>query len=277
MSFAAIASYIRPEYPQYTEDESSIGNVWHYRGPSATLVSNRPAIGDAWADGRSVRSVEYTPSLDNSAASDLIISTVFSYADSVTIASSLDSERYQIRWVPQDLPLQQHPEFLPGASSDLGATGGTPSRTGRADIFGWESEDDPDLKGARQYRPYNTGTGLVGATRTVAVGGAIAFVKLRQLGFDSFTVFLPVWTKVSVYSGTVAPGTGEAGQYVAAASVPGGLDAGIKARYPDWIKSADSAERIGTRAKWQRTEEWTGFTKVYFDTDTLNPASHTLP
>jgi hypothetical protein len=277
MSFSALASYIRPEYPQYTEDESSIGNVWHYRGPSATLVTNRPAIGDAWADGRSVRSVEYTPSLDNSAASDLIVSTVFSYADSVTIASSLDSERYQIRWVPQDLPLCQHPAFLPGGASDLyAAASGTPARTGDADVRGWEDETDNVLKGDRKYKRLVNGV-PTGSAITVSIGGAPAYVKLRQLGFESFTVFLPVWTKVSVYSGTEVPGTGEAGQYVAAASVPGGLDAGIKARYPDWIKSADSAERIGTRAKWQRTEEWTGFTKVYFDTDTLNPAGHTLP
>lgn len=277
MSFAALASYIRPEYPQFTEDETNIGNVWHYRGPASTLTTNKPEVGDAWADGRSVRSVEYTPNLDNSAASDLIVSTVFSYADSVTLSSTLDSERYQIRWVPHDLPLFQHPAFLPGGASDLyAAASGTPARTGFADIWGWEDETDNILKGNRQYKQLVNGV-PTGSPITVAIGGAVAYVKLRQLGFDSFTVFLPVWTKVSIYSGTEAPGTGEAGQYVAAAGVPGGLDSGIATRYPDWIKSADSAERIGNRAKWQRTEEWTGFTKVYFDSDTLNPAGHTLP
>lgn len=271
MSFAALASYIRPEYPQYTEDETNLGNVWHYRGPASTLSANKPTVGDAWADGRSVRSVEYTPNLDNSTASDLIVSTVFSYADSVTISSTLDSERYQIRWVPQDLPLYQHPAFLPGGPSDLyAAPSGTPARTGYADVWGWEDETDNVLKGDRQYKRLVNGVPS-GAAITVAIGGAPAYVKLRQLGFDSFTVFLPVWTKVSVYSGTVAPGTGGAGQYAAS---PDGI--GFPTGY-EWIKSADSAERIGTRAKWQRTEEWTGFTKVYFDTDTLNPAGHTLP
>ena len=169
------------------------------------------------------------------------------------------------------MPLAQHPEFLPGGSSDLGTSAGTPARTGRADILGWELEEDPDLKSTRQYKPIVGGV-VSGTARTVVVGtGGAAYVKLRQLGFDSFTVFLPVWTKVSVYSGTAAPGTGAAGQYF---SAPGGT--GYPSGY-QWIKSGDTAERIGTKAKWQRTEEWTGFTKVYFDTDTLNPAGNTLP
>ena len=269
MSFAAIAAYLRPEYPQYIADEQSRGNVYQYRGPTATILANRPDVGDAWADGRAVRSVEYTPGIDNSGFSDLIISSVYNIAETETISSELESERYQIRWTPHDLPLAQHPEFLPGGGSDLAAVGGTPSRTGRADIFGWEMEEDPDLKATRQYKPIVGGV-VTGTARTVEVGGAVAYVKLRQLGFDSFTVFLPVWTKVSVYTGTAAPGTSTAGQYTASPSGSG---------YPSgyqWIKSGDNAERIGTKAKWQRTEEWTGFTKVYFDTDTLNPAGNTL-
>lgn len=270
MSFAAIAAYLRPEYPQYTADEQSLGNVYQYRGPTATILPNRPNVYDAWADGRSVRSVEFTPNIDNSAYSDLIVSTVFNFTQGETISSELESERYQIRWVPNDQPLEQHPQFLPGGSSDLNALAGTPSRTGRADILGWELEEDPDLKGTRQYKPIVGGV-VTSTARTVTVGGAVAYVKLRQLGFDSFTVFLPVWTKISVYTGTVTPGTGQAGQYAASPSGSG---------YPSgyqWIKSGDTAERIGTKAKWQRTEEWTGFTKVYFDTDTLNPAGNTLP
>lgn len=282
MPFAAIASFIRPEYPQYTEDESSVGNVWQYRGPSATIVANIPAVGDAWADGRKVSSVQHTPSLDNSGYDDLIVSTVFNYVDGQTLSTTLTSERYQIRWMPQDLPLQQHPGFVPGGVSDLsdttgsGSTGTNPLRTGYAEIIGWEEEQDAVLKGSRKYERLISGQ-PTGDVITVTVPGAIAYVKLRQLGYESYTVFLPVWTKVSTYTGTEVPGTGSCGQYVAAASVPGSLDAAIKADFPDWIKTGDSAERIGRTAKWTRTEEWTGYPKVYYDTDTLNPASHTLP
>lgn len=268
MSFAAIAAYLRPEYPQYTADEQSMGNVYQYRGPTATILANVPAVGTAWADGRAVRSVEYTPSIDNSGYSDLIVSSVYNIAETETLSSELESERYQIRWVPNDQPLVQHPAFLPGGASDLNVVVG--GRTGREEIHGWELEENSTLKAARKYRKIEMGQ-PVAPDITIGQGGAIAYVKLRQLGFDSFTVFLPVWTKVSVYSGTVAPGTGAAGQYAATPSGSG---------YPSgyqWIKSADTAERIGTKAKWNRTEEWTGFKKVYFDTDSLNPASNTLP
>lgn len=252
MSFAALSAYIRPEYPQYTENEGSLGNVWHYRGPTATLVTNRPAIGDAWADGRSVRSVEYTPNLDNAAISDLIVSSVFSYTDSVTLSSSLDSTRYQIRWVPQDLPLVQHPEIAPGMAD--------PAE--KAAIFGWEAEISQALKSDRKFRDVDSNGVAYGPEYTVATTIALNYVKLRELGFDSYTVFLPVWTKVGVYSGTEAPGVGSAGEK----ETPDG--SGYPSGY-EWIKSADSAERIGTRAKWQRTEEWTGFVKVYYDTTAL--------
>lgn len=268
MSFAAIAAYLRPEYPQYTADEQSMGNVYQYRGPTATILANRPNVGDAWADGRAVRSVEYTPSIDNSGYSDLIISSVYNIAETETLSSELESERYQIRWVPNDQPLVQHPAFLPGGTFDLSEVF-TDSRTGYEEVNGWELEEDVSLK--RQYKYKRIISGQSTGSAIDMTPASTQFAKYRLLGFDSFTVFLPVWTKVSVYSGTVAPGTGAAGQYAAAPSGSG---------YPSgyqWIKSADTAERIGTKAKWNRTEEWTGFKKVYFDTDSLNPASNTLP
>ena len=86
--------------------------------------------------------------------------------------------------------------------------------------------------------------------------------------------FLPVWQKISTYRGEDAPGVSSIGQYVAGISVPG-LPTDIQTY--DYIKSGDSAERIGTQARWQRTEEWTGFTRVYFDIDSMNPAGYTIP
>lgn len=268
MSFAAIAAYLRPEYPQYIADEQSLGSVYQYRGPTATISANLPNVYDAWADGRSVRSVEFTPNIDNSSYSDLIVSTVYNTAATETISSELESERYQIRWVPNDQPLAQHPGFSPGGSYDLSEVF-TDSRTGYEEVYGWELEEDASLKRQYKYKRIEAGQPIGPAIDMTPA--STQFAKYRLLGFDSFTVFLPVWTKVSVYTGTAAPGTGAAGQYTASPSGSG---------YPSgyqWIKSGDTAERIGTKAKWQRTEEWTGFTKVYFDTDTLNPASNTLP
>lgn len=271
MGYAAIASYLRPEFPVYKETPQSVGYVYSYRGPTATISANKPAILDVWADGRAVRSIELVPSIDNSGYSDLIIDTTYSFETVAVESSSLQSERYQIRWMPHELPLMLHPAFRPGGASDLHVSAGTPARKGLTDVFGWEEEIDVLLKGNRQYKPIINGAVSGTTYDVVANTGAMAYIKLRQLGHTSFTDFAPVWSKVSVYTGTVAPGVGACGQYTATPSGSG---------YPsgyDWIKSGDNAERIGNQTKWQRTEEWTGFPKVYFDTDTLNPVGYTLP
>jgi len=270
MSYLSLAPYLRPEFPVYKETAQSVGYVFSYRGPAATIAANKPVMFETWADGRKVRSIELTPSIDNSGYSDLVIDTTYSYETSEVSSPTLESERYQVRWMPHELPLMNHPGFAPGGVSDLTTSAGSPSRTGYADVYGWEDEVDPLLRGARKYRPIING---VPSTTVYDVSqlGALAYIKLRQLGFTSYTDFCPVWTKVSVYNGTSAPGVGACGQYT---TTPSG--SGYPSGY-EWIKSGDNAERIGNQPKWQRTEEWTGFNKVYFDTDTLNPASHTLP
>lgn len=270
MSYAALAPYLRPEFPVYKETPQSVGSVYSYRGPTATIAANRPAMFTVWADGLAVRDIEFTPSIDNSGYSDLVIDTTFSYEATETISTSLESERYQVRWMPHELPLMNHPGFAPSGVSNLTSSAGTPARTGYADVYGWEDEVDPLLRGARKYRPIINGVPST-TVYTMEQAGAIAYVKLRQLGFTSYTDFCPVWTKVSVYTGTNAPGVGACGQYTAN---PDG--SGYPSGY-EWIKSGDNAERIGNQTKWQRTEEWTGFKTIYFDTDTLNPASNTLP
>jgi hypothetical protein len=228
-----------------------------------------------WADGRAVRDIEFTPSIDNSGYSDLVIDTTFSYETTEVVSPTLESERYQVRWMPHELPLKSHPEFGPGGASDLKATAGAgtdanPTRTGHADVYGWEDETDSLLRGARKYRPIINGNPSTNVLDVVQAG-AVAYIKLREIGFTSYTDFFPVWTKVSVYTGTNAPGVGACGQYTASPSGSG---------YPsgyEWIKSGDNAERQGNQPKWTRTEEWTGFTKVYIDSDTINPVGHTLP
>jgi hypothetical protein len=44
-----------------------------------------------------------------------------------------------------------------------------------------------------------------------------------------------------------------------------------------WVKIADDADRIGRGLRWERTEAWQGYVKVWFDVDTINPAGNTLP
>ena len=269
-TYTELAPYLRLEFPKYQGTENSQGITWEYRYPNASLT--KPKIGDLWADGLPLTSISETPSLDNSGYNELTVSTAYTVSGGGPSEPSLEEVRYQLRWNPTQLPLVRHPLFAAGATYDLftAISGKKPLE----DVIGWEYEQNPYNKSERQYQKLDA-YGIPSATITaVASGQAIAFVKLRQLGLDSFTEFSPTWSKISIYRGQTPPGTGSIGQYVAGSDVPelpSGLD------IFDYIKSSDGAERIGTQARWQRTEEWTGFTRVYFDTDSINPAGYTLP
>lgn len=265
MGHATIAAYLRPESPVFAETPQSVGNAYSYRGPTATISANVPVMYELWADGRAVRSVEFTPSIDNSGYSDLQVSTVVNLdAGTETISSALESTRTQIRWMPHELPLLSHPEFSPGGGGlyDLSETHteNTYERSFLTDVMGWEDEANLKLRDANQWSPIVNGQ-VVSGTVYQATDAAVLYISLRKQGFTSYTDFAPVWTKVSTYTGTVAPGVGSCGQKD---TTPSGAPSGY-----EWIKSGDNAERNGNQAKWQRTEEWTGFKKVWFDSDSV--------
>jgi hypothetical protein len=268
---AALAPYLQKEYPKFSQNEGSEGRTYLYRYPN-TGGRSKPAIGDLWADGLPLTSIEETPSLDNSGYNELNVSTVYSVSGGGPETTTVEEVRYQIRWNPTQLPLIRHSYFQPGKTGDLfTAIGG---KKPIEDVIGWEYEQNPNLKADRKYQKLNSDGTPSGTITTISTAQVIAFIKLRQLGFDSYTEFTPTWQKVSIYRGQDAPGVGAIGQYVAGSSVPE-LPSDLETF--DYIKSGDSAERIGTQSRWQRTEEWTGFTRVYFDTDSMNPASHTIP
>lgn len=265
MSYATLAPYLRPEFPVFKETAQSVGNVYSYRGPTATISANIPSMFATWADGRAVRGIEFTPGIDNSGYSDLVIDTTYSFEATEIVSTTLESERYQVRWMPHELPLLSHPEFSPGGGGlyDLSEkhTDNGYERSFLTDVMGWEDETNLKLREANQWAPIINGQ--VSASLVYqATDAAALYISLRKQGFTSYTDFSPVWTKVSVYTGTNAPGVGACGQK----GTPSG--AGCPTGY-EWIKSGDNAERIGNQTKWQRTEEWTGFKKVWFDTDTV--------
>jgi len=257
---AALAPYLQKEYPKFSQNEGSVGRTYLYRYPN-TGGRSKPAIGDIWADGLPLTSIEETPSLDNSGYNELNVSTVYSVSGGGPATTTVEEVRYQIRWNPTQLPLIRHPYF-----------DGTLSDTELKNIIGWEYEQDPALKIGYQYKKLDS-NGIPAAVATIIPSGGkdYDYLELRTKGFESYTAFTPTWQKVSIYRGQDAPGVGAIGQYVAGASVPE-LPSALETF--EYIKSADSAERIGTQSRWQRTEEWTGFTRVYLDTDSFDPAGH---
>ncbi len=269
-TFTELLPYLRPEFPKWSETESGAGWTWEYRYPAASL--SRPGVGQPWANELPLTSVSETPSLDNSGYNELTVSDAYTVSSGGPEATTLEEVRYQLRWNTTTLPLVRHPLFAAGAAYDIftAKSGKMPLE----DIIGWEYEQDPEYKSKRKYRKLDSAGNPSATVTTVSEAYAVAFIKLRQLGFDSYTEYTPSWSKVSIYRGTESPGVSTIGQYVAGASVP---ELPTDLETFEYIKTADGAERIGTQARWQRTEEWTGYTKVYFDTDTMNPASHTLP
>jgi hypothetical protein len=269
-TYTQLAAYLRPEFPKYEGSENSQGLTWEYRYPNTSLA--KPLIGDLWADGLPLTSISETPSLDNSNYNELTVSTAYTVSGGGPSETALEEVRYQLRWNPTQLPLIRHPYFAADATGDLftAISGKKPIE----DVVGWEYEQDPQYKADRKYRKLDSNGTPSATVTTISTAQVIAFIKLRQLGFDTYTEFTPIWSKVSVYRGQDAPGVGSIGQYVGGGDVPE-LPSALNTF--EYIKSADGAERIGTQSRWQRTEEWTGFTKVYFDTDSMNPAGHTLP
>lgn len=259
-------------YPKIRFSQSSEGQSYRYRGDHALLDANKPATGDVWEDGRFVSGVEIYR-MGRSDWGELGVETDLQVGTTTTIATTLESTRYQCTWELNDLPLVQHPAFIPGGASDLFAAAPAvtlvPTRKHIDDVFGWENEQSSVLRGSFKYMSL-LATGQPGPEVTLT-GAALEYAKLSLLGQQTVPAFLPVWSKIGTYNGTDAPGVGVIGQYTA---TPDGT--GYPTGY-QWIKIQDDAERIGRRSRWERSERWRGYVKVWLDIDTLNPAGNTLP
>lgn len=269
MAYTDIAGLLLDGFPTENFSPGTTGRTYKYRGDHDTLETHKALIHEIWADGLPVNGVEFYR-VGRSDIGEMIVTTQSSSSSPETVTSTLVETVYQIRWSPVDVPLEQHPAFVAGGASDLYATAsGSPTRKHIADVFGWENEQDQVLKYAYQYKRLNS-DGTVGATISLS-GAALAFAKLRVLGFSTYPTYLPTWNKTGIYDGTTTPGVGTIGQYTA---TPDG--SGYPTGY-QWVKVTDDAQRIGRGTRWDRTEAWQGYVKVWLDIDTLNPAANTLP
>jgi hypothetical protein len=321
---ANIEKYLEPEYPKLTNDESSYGFTYSYIGPDKTadgadpLFTNCPKVGELWDEAVTerainkpegielrVRSVSYIPRIGNSKVSRLEVSTVQQFTvDDGTIGNAAskivkDETEWQFVWQRQVLPLIRHPAFLPadafystppsGTSFPLSATAGTPSRTGYADVYGWEQMPECDAKLANQYYKLNADGTQSGTLLTVTVPGALLYVKLRKLGAEYFDEYIPVLSKTSLYRGKNPPpvektsstggttsSTNLVGRYIKDGSSKKPPDADFCPDGYRWVKTADSFRKQGKTLYWTRTEEWTGALYVLYDNREINPAGITL-
>lgn len=255
MSHSAIATYIRPGHPIEHQSLVSIGNTWVYRGPTAVLYANKPSAGELWADGRPVESVVYFEITAASGLSEMTVVTSVNFTPYFLATGGLEEVVYEIEWRPVMKSLEVHPAFQSGE--------GKLDATARKHILGWKAEQDPELKSERKYKKIDS-DGVASGSITTISGRALDFIKMIENGVEEYVDFMPIWRKRSIYRGSSAPEAGDAGMK----GEPDG--SGYPSGY-EWVKSRDSAVRIGRRARWQRDEEWEGAKKVYVDSIAIYP------
>lgn len=266
MTHEDIKQFLSPEYPKESRAESSSGLQYRYivkREILALDADNLPRVGDLWDRGLDATDVQFTPGIGGSNCDLLEVSTIRSISSSgSTIGTNrqakLAEERYQLRWLPNSLPLLKHPAF-----SALTATQ-------RARIIGWENELSEVLKANYEYRERDSNGDVTGdMIETIGEGtDEHDYVTLRMLGHENYNFFAPNWSIIGDYEGEAAPGVGSIGQKVDAGDIPG-LPSGLISAGWEWVKTDDSAERQGKSPRWTRTQTWTGAKKVDYDVDEL--------
>lgn len=259
MQHEDIAQYLSPEYPREIRSESSHGFQYRYL-VDTTAMPNLilPLVGDYWDQDLDVTQIERTPRIGGSVYDLWEVSTVRAIASTgssigTNREATLKEERYQIRWLPQSLPLLKHP-VLAGMDA-----------ANRAAVIGWENELSEENKANFRYAPRNANGDVTGSVVSITnpSSPAYKYVKLRLLGHENYVVFAPSWSKIGIYQGEDPPPKGNIGQKE--------TPTGDVEPPPDWewVKTDDSAERLGLAPRWQRTETWTGAKKVDYDIDEI--------
>lgn len=249
-AYTTLAPYIQVGYPRENGNTGSIGNIYKYRGPSATLLANKPIVGTAWADSRPVSQAEYAEFSAASGIAELVVTTALVYGGTV-IGNVLEEVVYELQWRPVVKPLEVHPYF---DGSLVGAQ--------LKHLLGWRAELDPTLRSQYKYKALDSNGDPSSTTTTIGAGPALDFITLSLKGVEEYVDYMPVWRKRSMYRGSYAPGTGSVGDL----ATPSG--SGYPSGY-EWVKSADTVERIGRSSKWKRDEEWEGCIEVLVDRSSI--------
>lgn len=273
-----LAPYLQANPPPvFTNTTTSIGYTYVYRAPTAILLANIPNLNgvdaETWDDTRFVTSVSAIEKINGSDFGEMTVSTVYSYSGGGGATSSTPiSTSYAIHREGHQLPLIQHPQFQKGGEFDLWRKDDATGRTGMMDVQGWQQTVSITRRFAAKYIELKD-EGTLNTEITITNRAALAYVELALQAGELFTVYFPVWTKTSIYRGDQVPGTSEdtAGRATKTPSGTGWPTASPSGKPYEWIKTQDDASRVGNLPRWQRTESWTAYSRVYFDAEKLFP------
>jgi len=257
MPYASLSGLLKPGHPRAYANDSLTGSIYAYHGATTTIDANIPGVGEVWADGNPVVSTEKFQFNTLSARSELIVVTGNPVIYSGTLGTpAVEETLYELEWRAVTLPLEVHPVFRTSGTYAIDATG-------RKHILGWKAELNPTLKSERKYKPLNSYGLPVGAEVTIS-GNALEFIKLLEIGVEEYIDYAPIWRKRSMYRGSTTPPVSTIGQK----GTPSG--SGYPTGY-EWVKSKDSAQRVGRSSRWRRDEEWEGAKVVWVDIDEVFP------
>lgn len=266
-AYTNLAPYLQLGYPKEQAGESSIGNVYLYRGSTTTLNTNKPTVGSTWADGRPVVGVQ---SAEFAGSSPAITELMVTTGVTVTLSGDLGTPAveetvYGLRWKPVSRPLDMHPKFRTGGAYALDATA-------REHIIFWKAEQDANLRVNYKYRKIDS-MGVPGALVTISsstpasMKSAYMYISYLLESIEEYIDYIPVWRKRSIYRGSSEPTAGVIGLV----GTPSGCPAAITSVYK-FVKSNDEVERIGRSTRWRRDEEWEGAPLVFIDRTKIYPS-----
>jgi len=258
MSFATISALQIPGSPEDVNDTSGRALRYTYRGSSASLAANRPAVGDDW-DGREVVRTSYQRVGRSNIYELTVDARTESSAPSVIGSAQITNEEFPVLELDNETvekSLRQHPAFAGFAAADWQA------------IDLWIAETDSDKRAAYQYWKRDASGNTTGTVQTLSAtpdpdGSPQDFAALYLLGVTSFLDFAPVARKTSLYKGSTPPTTGDIGQ-----KIGGDPFTGVPSGY-EWVKRADRATKQGRGFTWTRVEEWIGARAVLVDKDEI--------
>lgn len=281
MAAEYLNEYLEPEYPKIENLEASYRTTLKYIGPYDDLLFELPAYDEKWGNyrGRVTSSkLEPVPGRDNYGRLDVVVEERFEEVDEDDLAEEEgegegeeepepepDPENtgqfgtargysYEVEWVMFQRSLFEHPAFRPGG-------GGTYelSSKDKADIEAWQQEPNTELQAIYKYeQTWGTSTGAVFELSDNAKKLAMGL----EMGIETWEDYSPVIRKITTYAG------GPPRSSTAGTKENGPSFAGKPAGY-EWRKTADSAVRGGGSARWDRSEEWTGATKVLYDKESI--------
>lgn len=259
MGAVSIADYLRPNYPVLTFDLAGNRYTHVYRGPTSELSASMPAAGDVWVSGYYVQSATISP-LENTDQSELVVDSLVEGSPGILTLGPVTNNEfpfYEIEWLSYERSLRAHPAF---SGFTLTVWQG---------IDAWIAEEDTVARSQYAYWPRDKdGTTTVAAAVTLSEddmpgGSPVDFATLYSQGVESYTDYLPVARKTSLYFSSTKPPSAAIGQ-----KIVGDPFTGVPSGY-EWQTTGDRASKQGRGFNWTRVEEWTGAKTIVVDSDEI--------